>query len=157
METTFALIKPEAVAQGLVGEIIRRFEDAGLRVVGLHLVRPSRELAGLHYGEEIERKYGRQVREWLLDYLTEGPVVALMLSGPEAVRVCRKIAGEAPSPADCAPGTIRADLGTDSQEAATAQGRALRNLIHTADSPESAQREAQLWFGEAAAAAMPQG
>lgn len=148
METTFALIKPEAVSEGLVGEIIGRFERGGLRALALELLTPSRELAGHHYGVEIERKYGSQVREWLLEYLVEGPVVAMVLAGPDAVGVTRRIAGESASPADCAPGTIRAEFGNDSRESAMADGRALRNLIHTSDSPHAAEREIQLWFGK---------
>ena len=147
MESTFALIKPETVSAGLVGEIIRRFEHAGLRLLAMRLLIPSRVLAQQHYGEEIERKYGRQVREWLLDYVVEGPVVALVLSGPEAVRTARSVAGESPCPAECAAGTIRADLGHDTRKLANAAGRALRNLIHTSDSPEAARWETMLWFG----------
>ena len=146
MESTFALIKPEAVSAGLVGEIIGRFEHAGLRLLEMRLLIPSRVLAQQHYGEEIERRYGRQVREWLLDYVVEGPVVALILSGPQAVRTARSLAGEAACPTECAAGTIRADLGSDTRELAMAAGRALRNLIHTSDSPEAARSETMLWF-----------
>jgi nucleoside-diphosphate kinase len=148
MESTFALIKPEAVSAGLVGEIIARFERAGLRLLQMRLLIPSRALAEDHYGEEIARKYGHHVREWLLDYVVEGPVVALVLSGPEAVRTARSLAGEAACPTQCAPGTIRADLGSDTRECAMAAGRALRNLIHTSDSPDAARSETMLWFGE---------
>jgi len=155
VDSTFALIKPEAVSAGLVGEIIGRFERAGLRLLELRLLIPSRGLAEQHYGEEIERKYGRQVREWLLDYVIEGPVVALVLSGPDAVRTARSVAGEAACPTQCAPGSIRADLGTDTRECAMAAGRALRNLIHTSDSPDAARRETALWFGGKAPESQP--
>ena len=151
MESTFALIKPEAVTAGLVGEIIRRFEHAGLRLSALRLLVPSRALAGQHYGEDIESRYGREVREWLLEYLAHGPVVALVLAGPEAVRTARALAGEAACPTQCAVGTIRADLSGDTREQANAQRRALRNAIHTSDSPEAALRETTIWFGADAA------
>lgn len=147
VESTFALIKPEAVGEGLVGEIIGRFERAGLRLSAMRLLIPSRALAGQHYDEEIERKYGREVREWLLDYLAEGPVVVLVLSGPRAVQTARSLAGEAACPTMCAVGTIRADLSRDTREQANMMGRALRNAIHTSDSPEAALRETAIWFG----------
>lgn len=148
METTLALIKPDGVAAGLVGEIIARFERAGLRPVALRLLEAPRPVAEQHYGEEIARKHGDEIRRVLLDYLTDGPLVAVLLTGPEAVRTARELAGEAPCPTRCAPGTIRADLAADTLEAANAAGRALHNLIHTSDSPEAAQREAALWFAD---------
>jgi len=147
VEETFALLKPETVAEGLVGEIIRRFEGAGLRLQALRLLTVPRPLAEAHYGEEIAQKYGAQVREWLLSYITEGPVVAMVLAGPDAIATVRRLSGDKPCPTECAPGTIRGDLGRDSRAAATAEGRALRNLIHSSDSPEAARREVALWFG----------
>lgn len=147
MEASFALLKPEAVAQGLTGEIIGRLEKAGLRVVALQMLLAPRELAEEHYGAEIEQKYGREVREWLLEYVTAGPVVAMILVGDDAIRAVRCISGEKAAPADCAPGTIRRDLGDDTREAAMSERRALRNLIHSSDSPEAAAREIGLWFG----------
>lgn len=147
MEASFALLKPEAVADGLIGEIIGRLEKTGLRVVALQMLIAPRDLAEQHYDEEIERKYGREVREWLLEYVTAGPVVAMVLVGEDAIRTVRCVSGEKAVPADCEPGTIRRDLGSDTREAATAEKRALRNLIHSSDSPASAAREIELWFG----------
>lgn len=147
MERTFAMLKPDAVERRLIGEIIKRLESRGLRLVALRMLHASRALAGEQYGEEIARKYGEQVRERLLDYTCEGPVVPMVWEGLEAISVVRKVAGDRPSPSECAPGTIRGDLGDDSQERARAEGRAIRNLIHTADSPEAAERETALWFG----------
>jgi len=154
---TFALLKPEAVDQGLVGEIIGRLERAGLRLVALRMLTATRQMAEEHYGEEIERKYGRQVREWLLDYVCDGMVVPMVLGGEDAVAVVRATAGASPIPAECGPGTIRGDLSDDTRELATAQQRALRNLIHTADSPESAVREMRLWFDADALARLAPG
>ena len=148
-ERTFAMLKPDAVQRGLVGEIIARIERTGLRLKALKMLTPTRALAEEQYGEEIARKHGEHVRQWLLEYICSGPVVAMIWEGPNAIATVRAIAGERPSPSECAPGTIRRDLCTDSQELATSQGRAIHNLIHTADSPESAQREIELWFGEA--------
>jgi nucleoside-diphosphate kinase len=155
---TFALLKPEAVDQGLVGEIIGRLERAGLRLAALRMLTATRQMAEEHYGEEIERKYGRQVREWLLAYVCDGMVVPMVLVGDDAVATARATAGASPIPAECAPGTIRRDLSDDTRELATAEQRALRNLIHTADSPESAAREMCLWFdADALAGLAPEG
>jgi len=154
-EATFALLKPEAIPRGLVGEIVRRLEEAGPRLAALQMRAPSRELAARHYGPEIADRYGEDVRQWLLDYLVSGPVVALVLVGEDAVRVVRRASGEAADPPECAPGTIRYDLSDDTRAAAMAEGRVLRNLIHTADSPAAARCEIALWFGEGLAATLP--
>lgn len=143
------MLKPDAVQRGLVGEIIRRLEQTGLRLVAMRMLQASEELAGRQYGEEIAHKYGDDIRRWLLEYICEGPVVPMIWEGPNAIATVRAVAGDRPSPSDCLPGTIRRDLATDSQELATAERRAIRNLIHTADSAESAEREIALWFGEA--------
>jgi nucleoside-diphosphate kinase len=148
MEATFALLKPEVAQQGLIGEVLRRLEGAGLRVAEMRLLTPPRELAERHYGEEIARKHGEHVRRWLLDYICSGPVVALVLTGEEAIRLAREVGGQSPFPEDCGPGTIRGDLADDTRERAMAEQRAVRNLIHTSDSPEAARQEIALWFGE---------
>lgn len=150
MQKTFVMLKPDAVQRGLVGEIIRRIERTGLQLVALNMVRPTKQQAEQQYGEEITRKYGDDVRRWLLEYICEGPVVVMVWQGPNAVSTVRAIAGERPSPDQCAPGTIRRDFSSDSQELAVAEGRAIRNLIHTADSPESAEREIAIWFEQTA-------
>jgi nucleoside-diphosphate kinase len=147
-EATFALLKPEAITQGLVGEIICRLEAAGPRVAALQMRSVPRELAEQHYGEEIADKYGEEVRGWLLDYIVSGPVVVMVLVGDDAAEVVRRTSGEAADPPACAPGTIRRDLCDDTRAAAVAEGRALCNLIHTSDSPEAARREIALWFGD---------
>lgn len=154
-EATFALLKPEAVAQGLTGEIIRRLEAAGPRLAALQMRMAPRELAEQHYGPEIADKYGEEVRQCLLDYIISGPVVAMVLVGEEAAHVVRHTAGAKADPPECAPGTIRRDLCDDTRAAALAEGRALRNLIHTSDSPASARREIALWFGESLLRALP--
>ncbi len=147
-EHTFALLKPEAIRRGLVGEILRRFERAGLRLTALKMLQAPRSLAAQHYGAEIAQKYGEAIRQQLIDYICSGPIIVMILSGPGAIRRVRQIAGEKADPAECPPGTIRGDWGDDTRAAANAEGRALRNLIHTADSPEAAARELALWFGE---------
>ena len=140
------MLKPDAVRRGLVGEIIARLERTGLRLVAMRMTQATRELAEQQYGEEIARKHGDHVREWLLQYTCDGSVVPMVWEGDNAVATVRAVAGDKPSPSDCLPGTIRRDLCTDSQELASGQQRAIANLIHTADSAASAEREIGIWF-----------
>lgn len=131
LERTLVLVKPDGVQRGWVGEIICRLERKGLRLVGLKLLRVSRELAQKHY--EVHRD--KPFFPGLVDFITSGPVVAMVWEGPQAVNVVRILMG--PTDArQAAPGTIRGDLGLDVG----------RNLIHGSDSPETARREISLFF-----------
>lgn len=130
-ETTLVLIKPDGVQRGLSGEIVRRLEQTGLKVVGLKLMQVSRELAGRHYGEHE----GKPFYNGLVDYITSSPVVALALEGPDAISITRKLMGVT-KPAEAAPGTIRGDFGVDIG----------RNLIHGSANAEDAAREVGLFF-----------
>jgi nucleoside-diphosphate kinase len=132
MERTFVMVKPDGVRRALVGEIIGRFEQRGLRLVELKLVRPSRELAEEHYG--VHR--GKPFFEGVVQFITSGPVVAMILEGENAVAAVRQIMG-ATRPLEAAPGSIRADYCLDVQE----------NLVHGSDSAETAEAEIALWFG----------
>ena len=135
MGRTLILVKPDAFARGLAGEIIARFERKGLRIVALRHMTVERELAGRHYAEhEGKPFYGE-----LVDFITSGPLVALVLEGDEAVTAARQVIG-ATNPLEAAPGSIRGDF-------AVAVGQ---NMVHGSDSPESAEREAALFFPELA-------
>jgi nucleoside-diphosphate kinase len=135
MGRTLILVKPDAFARGLAGEIIARFERKGLRIVALRHMTVERELAGRHYAEhEGKPFYGE-----LVDFITSGPLVALVLEGDEAVTAARQVIG-ATNPLEAAPGSIRGDF-------AIAVGQ---NMVHGSDSPESAEREAALFFPELA-------
>ncbi len=131
-ERTLVLVKPDAVARGLTGEIIARIERKGLRIVALEQKQVSAELAAEHYAEHAERPfYGS-----LIEFITSGPVVAAVLEGPRAVAAFRQLAGGTDPVEKAAPGSIRGDFGLEVQE----------NLVHGSDSPESAKREIDLWF-----------
>jgi len=132
-ERTLIIVKPDAVQRGLVGEVIARLERRGLRIVGLELRQIERELAERHYAEHL----GKPFYAGLVDYITSGPVVTMVLEGPNAIAVVRATVG-ATNPAAAAPGTIRADFGLTIG----------RNLIHASDGPESAAREVELFFGD---------
>ena len=131
-ERTLVLIKPDGVQRLLVGRIVGRFEERGLKVVGLKLVRVDRAFAERHYAVHK----GKPFFEGLLAFITSGPLVAMVLEGPQAIAVVRSMVG-ATRPAEAAPGTIRGDLALE-----TAQ-----NLIHASDGPETATAEVALWFG----------
>jgi nucleoside-diphosphate kinase len=131
MERTYLMVKPDGVQRGLVGEIISRFEKKGLKIVGLKILQISRQLAEEHYGEHK----GKPFFGSLVDYITSGPVVAMVLEGKNAVSTAREMMG-ATNPLKAAPGTIRATYGMDLG----------RNVIHGADSPESAAREISIFF-----------
>ncbi len=134
METTLILIKPDGVRRNLIGEIVGRFEAKGLTIRAMKLMKMSSELADKHYAEHVEKGFYPELK----GFMTGGPLVALAISGPDAVNLCRKMMG-ATKPADSAPGTIRGDFATIVTE----------NLVHGSDSPESAARELALWFTEA--------
>jgi nucleoside-diphosphate kinase len=132
MERTFVMIKPDGVERRLVGEIIRRFENKGLTLVGLKMLTPSRDLAEKHYDVHRERPFFGE----LVEFIIGGPVVAMVWEGDQAITLVRKMMG-ATKPEDAAPGTIRGDYTTSIQT----------NLVHGSDGPETAQAELALWFG----------
>ena len=132
VEQTLVLVKPDAMARGLAGEILGRFERRGLVVRAARLVQVGRELAERHYEEHAEKPFFGE----LVEFITSGPTLALVLEGESAIPVVRTTMG-ATNPADSSPGTIRGDLALAMPD----------NLVHGSDSPESAQREFELWFG----------
>lgn len=131
LERTLILLKPDAVQRGLIGEIIGRIEQRGLRIAALKLMQITPELAGRHYAEHV----GKSFYDSLLKFITSSPVVALVVEGPEAVAVMRATMGKT-NAREAAPGTIRGDLGISKGN----------NLIHGSDSLESAQREVAIFF-----------
>ena len=133
MERTFIAIKPDGVQRGLVGQIITRFERKGFKLVGLKLMKVSRELAEQHYDVHKERPFF----PGLVDFITSSPVVAMVWEGDGVVASARKLIG-ATNPLSAEPGTIRGDFGVSVG----------RNLIHGSDAIETAQREIALWFKE---------
>jgi nucleoside-diphosphate kinase len=133
VERTLVIIKPDGVQRGLVGEITKRLEDRGLKIVALDLRTVGRDVAARHYGEHE----GKPFYAGLIDYITSGPSVLMVLEGPNAISVVRSTMGKT-NPVDAPPGTIRGDLSLMTG----------RNLIHGSDGPESAQREVALFFGD---------
>ncbi len=133
MERTLILLKPDAVQRGLVGRILARFEDKGLKLVALKLMTISRDLAAKHYAVHKERPF----YQGLVEFMTSGPVVALALEGKGAIKIARTVMG-ATNSAEAAPGTIRGDFGVSRSF----------NLVHGSDGPETAAFELGLFFPE---------
>ena len=131
MDRTLILVKPDAFARGLTGEIIARFENKGLKIVALKHMTVTEDLAKQHYAEHDGKPFFGE----LVEFITSGPLVAMVLEGEEAIRAARQVIG-ATNPLEAAPGSIRGDY-------AIAVGQ---NMVHGSDSPESGQREATLFF-----------
>ncbi len=175
-EYTVVLIKPDGVRKGIVGDILRRFERVGLKIAAAKMVWVDGVFVGKHYKDDKEylktvgrktlesyKKYGhdpnenlgtkdplkigKNVRKWSMDYLSSGPLFALILSGPNAITITRKIIGNT-FPADASPGTIRGDFAIDSSHQTDIEKRAVENIIHTSGSKEEAEFERKLWFRE---------
>jgi len=175
-EITFLMAKPDAVRRGLTGEIIRRIEQVGLKIVGLKMLRPTLKQIDDHYpkdeawitrlghktlatyekygfdavkelGTTDAEKIGPMVRQWLLDFMSSGPVVGMVIKGVHAVDMVRKLAGKT-MPSDSELGTIRGDFSVDSAAAANRDKRAVFNLVHASETQDEAKHEIEHWFGK---------
>lgn len=174
-EQTLIIFKPDSVARGLIGTITSRFEKVGLKIVAAKMMMVSRELADNHYpanreafingmgGKTLENyqdmgidpikevgsadphEIGLKIREWLVDMITAGPVLAMVLEGPHAVELVRKMVGHT-LPLKSAPGTIRGDYSFDSSYLANVGKRPIKNLLHASGELEEAKYEVGLWF-----------
>ena len=133
MEKTLVLAKPDAVQRGLIGELVGRIEQRGLKIAGMKMLQVTEELARKHYAAQLETPFFPS----LLAFITSSPVVAIVAQGPNAIKLVRKLMGST-NPAEAAPGTVRGDLALDTGS----------NLIHGSDSEESAKKEIALFFSE---------
>lgn len=172
-EKSLILIKHDGVLRGLMGKIISRFEEAGLKIIAMKMIWADEKLAKNHYqldeqwaknvyektkssnekeGKKFPYKnhleFGSLIQKWNMSFLQEGPVVAIVIEGPHAVEIIRKIVGHT-EPRQALPGTIRGDFASiESYSIANEKQRVLRNLVHASDSPQNAEREIILWFKE---------
>lgn len=175
-EKTYVMIKPDGVKKGLIGEIIRRFEQRDLKIVALEMFMPTVEQINDHYpkdetwisrlgqktlstyakynidpkqalGTDNDLKIGQMVRKWLVDYMTSAPLVRMVVEGVHSVDMVRKICGVTiPNLADM--GTIRGDYSADSPSVANSEKRAVMNLVHASETPQEAEHEIKHWFGD---------
>lgn len=130
-ERSFVIIKPDAVSRGLAGQVLARYEAKGLKIVRLELRQIDAEFAAQHYAEHVGRAY----YDALAEFMTSGPLIAMVLEGPQAIDAIRAVNG-ATNGVAAAPGSIRGDLSLSNRE----------NIVHASDSPESAAKEIALWF-----------
>lgn len=173
-ERTYFMIKPDGVVRGLIGEIIHRVEQRGLKVIALQMIQPTKGQMDEHYPKDetwiarlgqktlsTNEKYhidtmsqmgtvdpleiGKRVRGWLIDFMVSAPVVKMVIEGPHAVDMIRKLAGNT-MPALAEMGTIRGDYSVDSAVTANREGRAVQNMVHASETPEEAAHEISHWF-----------
>jgi nucleoside-diphosphate kinase len=169
-EQTLVVVKPDGLQRGLVGEVIKRYEQCGLKLVGLKMLIPSKDMTLKHYSIDPEWaiksgtktfesykakglplpgkdpvEFAEGIRRKLTDFMSSGPVVAMVWQGMGAVSIVRKITGST-EPLSSLPGTIRGDYTIDSYTAADADARAVRNIIHSSGSVEEAMKEIAIWF-----------
>jgi nucleoside-diphosphate kinase len=174
IEKTLVLIKPDAFKRGLTGEIIARFERVSLKLEKMKLIKPTKELVEQHYpddagwlksiGEKTIKTYekyslnliddlgtndaleiGKKIRKWLIQYVTSGPVIAIVISGNHAIEVVRKLVGNT-VPVFAELGTIRGDYSIDSSDLADKEKRSIQNLVHASGNKDEAEKEIRLWF-----------
>lgn len=131
MERSLVLLKPDCVRRRLIGRVLARFEDKGLEIAAMRLMQVTPELAKRHYAEHVHKAWYPELET----FITSGPIVAMIIEGPQAVRVIRGMVG-ATNGLEAAPGTIRGDFSASQQ----------MNLVHASDSPESARREIEIFF-----------
>ncbi len=175
MEKTLVLLKPDAVQRGLVGEIISRFEKAGLKMLAAKMVTPSENLANKHYpterrefiegmgqksletyaeagldakaelGTDDPHEMGLKIQGWMVNFITSGPVMAIVLEGQDAIKKVRELVGHT-VPAKAYPGTIRGDYSNDTPTLANKEKRPIMNLVHASGDKTEAEFEINLWF-----------
>ncbi len=145
IEKTLILLKTDALDRGITGEIISRFERLGVKIVGLKMLVSSKEMAERHYTDDLAKRRGEEVRKRMINMLTSGPIIAMVLEGVEIVDVARKIVGTT-EPKSAAPGTIRGDYAHVSFKYADEKNIGVYNLIHASSSPAEAEAEINVWF-----------
>ena len=170
-ERTLVILKPDAIQRGLVGDLLKRFENTGLKLIAMKMMVPKEELVWKHYNKDeawfqskgeklvenlkaaglpIEKEaieYGREIIGALVKFMTASPVIPMVWEGNQSVAIIKKIVGST-EPATSAVGTIRGDYTLDSYEISNLDGRAVRNLVHRTDDPSESEREISLWFNQ---------
>lgn len=169
MERALVIIKPDGMEKSIVGKVITKMEECGLRVVGVKMTKASEGVVGKHYApneewlltvgknsragyekagkkvKETDMEIGMRIRSLLMKELTRMPIIAIVFEGNSANKIARKMAG-ATEPKSADPSTIRGAYANDSYESADKESRPIRNIVHVSDSPESAEREIKVWF-----------
>jgi nucleoside-diphosphate kinase len=144
VQKTLVILKPDAVERGIVGEILARFERAGLQIIGLKLVKADQKLASDHY-HDVDVRYSPEIKKLMVDFMSSNPVVAMVLEGIGAIEKVRLMIGTT-YPHQASPGTIRGDYAHVPKDYVNEHDLPLRNLIHASSDPADAERELKLWF-----------
>ena len=168
-EQTLVLVKPDGVERGLIGEVVKRLEQKGLRIIAMKMLTPTEDQVGTHYPydkewllgvgtntkksfaekgiemEETELQIGERIRQWNMNYLSSGTIVAMVVEGFHAAEIARKVAG-ATQPLKAQLGTVRGDFCVESYQIADIKKRPVKNLMHTAESVDAAKKEIAVWF-----------
>ena len=145
-ERTLVVLKPDAVARGLAGRIIQRFEDASLKIIGMKMREMDADFTRRHYFD-LEERLGSVVYNATAGFMQRGPVIAFVVEGEDAVATVRKIVGST-YPNEAQPGSIRGDFAHQSRAAAVATGKAVANLVHASGNQDEAKYEVDLWFDD---------
>jgi len=141
IEQTLVLVKPDGVSRGLIGEVIKRFEQRGLKIAGLKMVKIDTDFSKKHYADHVDKEFYKGLE----NFIVSGPVVAIVIEGVDAIENVRKIVGETESKS-AIPGTIRGDFSHVSYSHADEKGIAIKNIIHASGNKEDANKELSLWF-----------
>lgn len=142
---TLVLLKPDAVERGIVGKIITRFEEAGFKLAAMKLIKADKGLVGKHYSEELAKRRGEHIRQYNIDFISSGPVVALVIEGVNAVENVRKFCGTT-EPKSSPPGTIRGDFSHVSYGYCDDEKMVVKNVIHASEDDNFAAEEISIWF-----------
>lgn len=170
-ERTLVILKPDAIQRGLIGDLLKRFENTGLKLVAMKMIVPKEEIVWQHYnkdeawfqakgeklvenlkaaGRPVEKEaieYGREIIGALVKFMTASPIIPMVWEGNQSVSIIKKLVGGT-EPATSAVGTIRGDYTLDSYEISNLDNRAVRNLVHCTDDPSESEREISLWFNQ---------
>lgn len=145
IEKTLILLKPDAVERGLSGRIIQRVEDAGFKIVGMKMIKADEGKAKEHYDEDVAKRRGEHIRKYNVDFITSGPVVAIVVEGVNAIENIRKLCGTT-EPKAASPGTIRGDFSHTSYGHSDNEKKVIKNVIHASENTDYAKKEIALWF-----------
>lgn len=143
LERTFVALKPDAVQRGITGQIIQRLERSGMRLSAMKMVQADDEILEEHYSEHVDKEFYKGLR----DFMKEGPIIAMVWEGVNAVENVRKLVGET-APKEAKPGTIRGDFAHMSFAHADDEGKAVKNLIHASGEKDEAEEEVKIWFND---------
>ncbi len=147
IEKTLILIKPDGVQRGLIGKIIERFENTGLKIIGMKMFWVDEDFAKKHYTEDLAKRKGNEIRKRNIEFLKEGPVVAMVIEGISAIENVRKLVGET-EPKNALPGTIRGDFCHISYAYSDKKKIVAKNVVHASSNKKDAENEIKLWFSD---------